>query len=119
MSQPPPINAEALLAELSGEAATLARSVLSRVRELGTVSERVARGEIAFAATTAGPTERARLLLRPGALPRLVFPPEQARPPIDVTGLASAAAAAEAIGSAATVATAQAPQLDFFGKRQP
>jgi hypothetical protein len=108
---------EALLAQLPPEAAQLARSVLARVRSLGTVAERPGPDEVALVATLAGNAELARLLLRPDAPPRVAFA-SAARAPIDVTGLPAAAAAAEAIRAAAESAAARAPQLDLFGKKR-
>ncbi len=119
MSAPPAqiSQIEALLALLPHEAAQLARSVLARVRTLGTVAERPGRDEVALVATLAGNAELARLQLRADAPPRVAFA-SAAQAPIDVTGLPAAAAAAEAIRAAAEAAAARAPQLDLFGKKR-
>ncbi len=109
---------EILLADLSPDAATLARSVLGRIRALGTVCERQAGGEIVFGSRADPAIEVARLVLRAGALPRLVFPLEPPRESIEVTGLPAAAAAAEAVRIGARDVAAQAPQLDLFGNKR-
>jgi hypothetical protein len=114
------LSAESLLQDLPREAATLARSVRARVlsQGAGALGERVAPRELAFLALRAGGAEVARLQLRPGAPPRLIFPAEAQRAPIEVASLQDAVAAADAVRAWAEQLSARVPQLDLFGGRK-
>ena len=108
---------EALLSSLTEDARSLVRSVRARAGAAGLRERfepgRAGRGELLLLHAGEG---LARLLLRPGALPRIAFAaPAGDGEARELAGLRDAAAAGDRLRALAEAQTAAAAQLDLFG----
>ncbi len=106
---------DAALAALSSDGRSLTRSLRTRLAKIAELRARfearapAPRGELIY---THEETEVARLMLKPGGLPKLCFPNE---PPREISGLAQASQAAERIARRTQELIDAAPQLGLFG----
>ena len=110
---------DALVASLTEDGRSLLRSVRARAGAAGLHEQfeagRAGRGELLLLHTG---VELARLLLKTGALPRVVFagaPGAGPEAPQEIAGLREAAAVGDRLKALAEARTAAAPQLDLFG----
>jgi len=106
---------DAAMAALNADGRSVARSLqtrLAKVTDLRTRFEArtpAPKGELVF---TYDETEIARLQMKPGGLPKLVFPNEN---PKELSGLTQTAQGAERIATRARELADAAPQLGLFG----
>jgi hypothetical protein len=107
---------DAALAALSADGRSITRSLqarIAKVRALRTHFEArtpAPRGDLIF---THEETEVARIQLKPGCLPKLVFPNENGK---ELNGLSQTALAAERIAKRTQELIDAAPQLGLFGR---
>ena len=97
--------------DVSGEAASLLRSLRTRAAAIHGLSEREEPKALVFVHSGA---ELARVLLKPGSYPRLALPGEE---PKEIRGLPDCAAAIERVRLLAEARAARLPQLDLFRAR--
>ncbi len=107
---------EAAIAALSADGRTLARSLRTRLARIPNLRLRfqartpAPRGELLIESDE---NEIARLLLKPGGLPKLSMGSD---PPRELSGLSQAAEAAARVARRAQEIADAAPQLGLFGK---
>ncbi len=94
--------------DVSGEAASLLRSLRTRAAALRGVSEREEPNAIVFLHSGA---ELARVLLKAGSYPRVALPGEE---PKEIRGLPDCAAAIEKLRLLAEARSSRIAQLDLF-----
>ena len=94
--------------DVSGEAASLLRSLRTRAAAVPGVSERDEPRALVFVHSG---LELARVLLKPGSYPRFALPGEESN---EVRGLSDCAAAIEKLRLLAAARAARIPQLDLF-----